>query len=489
MSTLHFIQDRIFLSAVAAGVLLALAVPTPAQQIPAGLPLKITPDEFQFNACVNTKVPRTYTITHTGRAHAGFPDGPYTLKDFQLRGDREFLFDSEVNLTSDPVRIPNLSKQLTAKAGNNTLDFTIFFRAKMAGTYTADLEFTMVNTGGGAITHTVRFSATASDCPDEPQVPDDSGPDSPDDDSGGDDKTPPPSPADTKNVCIRFWIMNDNGNKPDARETEKKLDEWVDQVNDIYAGSGLKFERAKNKLEEAADVDNDSTNDQHCLNVYLTDPGYFEREAASPDARENVSRNTVGLTTTVNRLSGDSRDCRQMLRDSTDPEVADDFADASNFGTQMEVEVDASTGETIAHEIGHALGLGATSRNADGSVNEDHMDPDSGDPIDDASDRLMKPGRGGTKLTDTEKKVARKVADCIQFRKCETSQNFIPPGNPRRSRLRFASISRTGTHIILLYPSPRSPRSGREPHSAAPGIRHEPGRSHRSCAHFCKRRA
>jgi len=365
--------------------------------IPTTVPLKLTPNDFRFEACIANPPltqARTFRLTMRG-------PGRMILRRFRLVGSGAGRFT-----LSGPGAI-------TLTNGESTT-FSVMFDPEKVRTYEARVVFSIIHHRGDGssllVWGRVPLVGLGKDCaaekpgdPPPPEVVDENAGegDGPDADGGGatppgggsEPGTDPPANANpvVSEVCVRFWKL------PGAADTlgDTEFNSWLREVNEIFRNSGVQFRRGEGPVETVAEPG--AKADDHCLDIYVGGPDLIP-----------------GDTAAATRVSQPD-DAAAVLRDVKG--VHGGFlADGGWIGERIQMEsgnAANSTPEskTLAHELGHALGLGPAVERPDG--NQDHLDPDDGQPITN-EERLMHPGSLGTKLTELERRIAARMARIIE---------------------------------------------------------------------------
>lgn len=365
-----------------------------------GIPLQVTPDDYEFRACIDEEpriMQRIYRVRMTR-------PGRVTLSKFKLSGDDDVfsafsassvsLEDGQSTILEvlfQPTEVQQYNAKLTFKAVLKRQHGTVVVRTPIArlqgdGQLCAEAPGEGPgNDGGGGDTDTTDTD-TGTDI----------------DGGGWSAGSEPPTDYDgpITTLCIRFWKL------PDCPDIDNdRLDEWILETNATYGGSGVRFERSAKPVEPS--VTPGKQVDPHCIDVYLGGPDHFPGAVA-------------GKT----QMSGKDAD-KDVIDDAG---VHEDFLDASEgLGKSITLEVSDASSDSLAHELGHFLGLGPAP-DPDATPQE-HIDPTDGKPITDDG-RLMNPQGPGSKLTDRERRIARAAATKLadEMKRCdETGFYFDPP--------------------------------------------------------------
>jgi hypothetical protein len=358
--------------------------------IPAGLPLEVTPLDFEFRSCRTPdggfgRVPRTYRIRNTSNrtivVELGGEQG--TPPEDWIRGQRSARY------VLDPGKVREFY-----------LDYT--YAPQQARESGFGSQF-LARFDGRQFPFTLRLSGRVADCeaPQPPitDPPPGNGPQPGEPPPPG--TVPPPELEPVVDVCLHFWLLE--GSASTSRET---IDGWIRETNQIFWSNGVRV-RFTQKPGSPAPAGEPRPADDHCFDIYVGDPGLFS------GAKAGECR-CIGSTALNGALKGLPIDL------DYDP----------GLGTEIEMESGGDAGKTLAHELGHAMGLG-------GGEAQRHEDPSTGDPITDDG-RLMHPSPQGTRLTPLERDIANIAAGFLKGspdrRGCGKSQKTTPdPPDPERS--------------------------------------------------------
>lgn len=406
--------------------------------IPPNIPLDYGPKDPNLEACINDRpfeASRVVTLTMNG-------PGRIKLARFRLDGADEAQFK-----LTQPGKVSLTNGQ--------TVTLTVVFDPDEARTHQAVVKFSILYSDGAgrtiSVTGALPFTGVGKDCPavaPPPPPPDggggggapDGGGGAPPPDGGaatpapgGGDQpgTAPPATLDGKpiDICLRFWKLP--GAPADLGAAQ--FDQWVADVNRIFGGSGVQFKRGEGAIE-ASQTPNEKW-DAHCFDIFVGGPRYFEDTEA--DAEK------LGHCTPSRR-----RKVREILDEAGANEEFSKHGSVVGSQVVMEAghvvpdgEVPPSASTTLAHELGHAMGLGAARPLPNGR--QEHLDPDDGKPITNR-ERLMHPGSNGTKLTDKERAIAVEIAKLLKggpgIPLCDKSREFrsaaVQPTGPGH----FASV-------------------------------------------------
>jgi hypothetical protein len=308
----------------------------------------------------------------------------------------------------------------------------------------------------------VRFSGVEGDAcaPPEPEEEEEEGggggvdPDEPpggvDPGTGFTDFGPVPQDERQHTICVRVHIVTEGW--PDAdggrgeRPTRERLEQCIKAANGWYSGVDFELRPPEGPPGEVASPENESTDDPHCINIYIVHGQWFDQHPEKGDTPEET-RSKAGHT----EMQPPPRNPK-WKNDAGEPSVTGDLAaagadgtylDGLAAGTRITVEAGDHLCSTIGHELGHALGLGL-------GPGKTHTQPDDGAEIGDG-DRLTHKNGNGSKLSDLEQAVAKRVAqymDEVLLIKCFGGSRIIdgpgiaPP--PPRNELRQAGISNQG---------------------------------------------
>lgn len=405
--------------------------------IPKNIPLDYDPKDPNLEACINDRpfeASRVVTLTMNGA-------GRIKLARFRLDGPDKGKF----RLTQ-PGKVTLTNGQ--------TATLTVVFDPDEARTYTAEVEFSIIYTDAAgriaSVTGKLPFIGVGKDCP--PVAPPGpgggvagggGGAAAPDGGAagggvaapaaGGGDQpgTAPPATFAGKpiDICLRFWKLPE---APDAIGAAQ-FDQWVADVNRIYGGSGVQFRRGAGEIE-ASETPNQKF-DTHCFDVFVGGPKYYESTEGDTDKLGHCTPSR-------------SRRVREILDKAG---ANEEFSKhGSTLGSQVVMEaghiadageVPPSASTTLAHELGHAMGLGAARPLPNGR--QEHLDPDDGKPITNR-ERLMHPGSDGTKLTDKERAIALEVAKLLKggpgMPLCDKSREFRSAAVPQTEPGHFAGV-------------------------------------------------
>lgn len=413
--------------------------------IPRSVPLTLAPNDFHFEACINNAPltqQRVFRLTMNG-------PGRMILRRFRLRGSGAGRFSlvhpGEVTLTN-----------------GNSATFTVTFDPERVRTYKAKVVFSIIHHRGDGssllVWGRVPLEGLGKDCaaekPDKPPPPEQ------DDDHEGEGDAPgeggegagdgaggnggdasgtgsgagtqPPGGANPgteppaqfngpiSEVCLRFWKLPGAADDLGAEEFRR----WVGEVNRIYRNSGVQFrlsDAAIERIDTAAEG-----SDAHCFDIYVGGPNLIPGDVAG--FCEGSRTRTAGAA----QLEAGAHDNFRQ--------------NGSSVGTSIHMEsghpaTSTPASSVLAHELGHALGLGPSVPRQDGT--QDHLDPDDGQPITN-DERLMHPRSGGTKLTERERRIAARMALLLKggpaSSKCEATTEHSHQPDDGAGVMRFEAI-------------------------------------------------
>ena len=351
--------------------------------------LKLVEYNFMFEACVNAKAGdpkrkmiRAYTLSPSGRKRR------VTVSNFKV-----ISTDAAFWTVKAPKRL------VLDRRRQNTGMFTLTFTPTEARDYNANLSFRL-STSSSSAEIKIPLDGKGKNCPGigtgtgvagTPGTP------------GGTTGTPPKparKPLKTTEICLYFWTL------PTARDvTRAMIDGWVKTANQVFGDTGVSFIHKKGSPGKARK--NKAQNDAHCFDVFVGDGTLFPGDKAGETCPERP-RNLEN----------------QLIKNLS---VNATFAARSVIGLSLAIEKGAQAGMTLAHELGHTVGLGPIpARPAANLV--PHLDPKTGAAITDQN-RLMHPQATGTDLIELEKQVAEFVAPQVKGAKgkrgCERSQIMI----------------------------------------------------------------
>lgn len=435
----------------------------PDSPIPRNVPLRVDPEAYDFEACIDgppLTQTRVYRITMTG-------PGRIKLRYFGLRGSGAGFFtlaaphevelhegDSvAITVTFDPEKTRTYRAKLRFLIHFNRPNgsiLSIWGKTRLTGVGKAcaaageedgegdgeeddggdeggagDGGDDGGETGGGDGGDADDGEGTGPGDPEDGDEPEDDDSVETDGEEGGGaspGSTPEEPLKPEKVICLRFWKLPGAADDLD----EAAVDRWLEHTNRIWSSAGIRFTRTSRPFEKVEH--REERWDAHCLDVYVGGPGL-------------VPGPTLGDTETRPNPSLD----RQMEEAGAHADFRE-HSGVSNQGDSVQMEsghghTDRQQGQLLAHELGHALGLGpAPDGNAE---HQEHLDPATGEPITNPG-RLMHPqAAGGEGLTDMERRIARLAHDYVKgsqprYSGCEKTSDRIPEPEEARGETRSA---------------------------------------------------
>lgn len=357
---------------------------TGVDPIPAGVPLTLTPLDFDFVAFPRGPVDQR-TVSRTFALRAGGSSVRLLFGGADIDQPDDWVVDPIpdnrlLRARAEQVIVVRFQPQQERRSR-----VLLRFVAQVGG---AGNPFTITLQGEGRpVPPPAPPAGTPTPPPGTPPTPTAPAP-------AADPDEPPAALGAVTDVCLKFWLLPGTQGRIDR----DGLQAWVRQANRIFWAGGARV-RFVQAADSPGDADRDSApfEDEHCLDVYVGEPGFV------PDDEPGVQRKGI---TEIDRTRAALAELERLRRAGTAIHPA--FEGGFGSGLAVRLERDGDSPRTLAHELGHALGLGA-------GRPVDHLDPTTGKPIDD-TDRLMRRVATGvgTGLTPTEAAIASAMAQLVK---------------------------------------------------------------------------
>lgn len=386
--------------------------------IPPNIPLDYGPKDPNLEACINDRpfeASRVVTLTMNG-------PGRIKLARFRLDGADEAQFK-----LTQPGKVSLTNAQ--------TVTLTVVFDPDEARTHQAVVKFSILYSDGAgrtiSVTGALPFTGVGKDCPAvAPPGPGGGGVagggggappgggvagGAPAVGGGASPGTEPPAAfgGEFTDICLRFWKLPGAPAALGAAD----FDRWITDTNRIFGGSGVRFRRGEGAIETSQTPQEKC--DAHCFDIFVGGPDYFDGTEGN---KEKLGHCDPSRSRRVREIL-DKAGANEEFCKHGSTVGSQVVMEAGHTAPPGEVPPDPST--TLAHELGHAMGLGAA--RPDGNGGQEHLDPDDGKPITNG-ERLMHPGSNGTKLTDKERTIAVEVAKLLKggpgIPLCDKSREF-----------------------------------------------------------------